>query len=758
MRKRRYKEISVSTFLVPFLAITLSFVVLSSLTVQAIRNYFEQHVVQDARGLALSYKSNLQKAVEAKEMTNSLLEDKLLMAGRTVLSTGRVMDNLELESFARMLDVDVIYYYDQTGTLLSASDSKNIGWKAPEGHPVDRFNRSGLEKHVEKIRKNTITHLYYKFSYFRRTDGTFVQVGILADKVVAFLTSFETERILLELDTLNGKRIVSFLGDDLHVSSSTDNTQVGLRITDPEAVKALKAGDEYHSYQKIRGESYLQVFVPVYVDGLKLGFLSVMESMTKNSEVVGGVTTMSLAAMVVVYLSVVFSMLSSFRKTRSLVQTAYFDSVSGLPNQAYLLEFLEEKILHGRNRKKAVVMVTVTGMKVINLTYGLEEADRIIRNIGAHLKLQEKENLRFFRFSASQFIVYLEGYRDKDELLSQLFEIQLRGLGYLQDKSWEHELSFQMGIVELTGHSSSADHLLKDALLALDQAKRNHDQLYAFFDEAMEKQLERENQVEKEIRNALFGHKLAQLHLHYQPQVELSTGRIIAFEALARMESEKLGAISPQEFIAIAEKKGLIIDLGYAVTALACRFIQSLDDAGYGEVRVGINVSVMQLLRDDFLGKTLEVIKDYGVECWRLKLEITESILMENYARINEKLAQIRQLGMQVELDDFGTGYSSFARLEELAIDALKIDKSFIDRIADGRKSSLILADLISMAHKQGLVVVAEGVETPLQEEYLRENCCDYLQGYVYSRPLPEAEALALLDKTGLKEKWKMDA
>lgn len=758
MRKRRYKEISVITFLVPFLVITLSFVVLSSLTVQAIRSYFEQHVVQNARGLALSYKSNLQKALEAKEITNSLLEDKLLMAGRTVLTTGRVMDNSELESFARMLDVDVIYYYDQTGTLLSASDSKNIGWKAPEGHPVERFNRSGLEKHVEKIRKNTITHLYYKFSYFRRSDGTFVQVGILADKIMAFLTSFETERIILELGDFEGKRIISFLGDDLHVSTSTDNSQVGLRITDPEAAKALKAGEEYYFQRLIRGETYLQVFVPVTVDGLNLGILSVAESMTKNTEVVGRVTTMSLAAMVVVYLSVVFAMLSSFRKTRSLVQTAFFDPVSGLPNQAYLLEFLEEKILHGRYRKKAVVMVNVAGMKVINLTYGLEEADRIIRNIGAHLKIQEKENLRFFRFSASRFIVYLEGYRDKEDLLSLLFEIQLRGMGYLQDKSWEHELSLQMGIVEVNNHSSSVDHLLKDALLALDQVKGTHDQLYAFFDEAMEEQLERENQVEKEIRNALFGHKLARLHLHYQPQVELSTGRIIAFEALARMESEKLGSISPQEFITIAEKKGLIIDLGYAVTALACQFVQSLDDAGFGEVRVGINVSVMQLLRDDFLGKTLEVIRDFGVECGRLKLEITESILMENYSRINEKLAQIRNLGIQVELDDFGTGYSSFARLEELAIDALKIDKSFIDRIADGKKSSLILADLISMAHKQGLAVVAEGVETPLQEEYLRENLCDYLQGYVYSRPLPEGEALALLERTEQKEKWELEA
>lgn len=211
------------------------------------------------------------------------------------------------------------------------------------------------------------------------------------------------------------------------------------------------------------------------------------------------------------------------------------------------------------------------------------------------------------------------------------------------------------------------------------------------------------------------------------------------------MYTKELGQVSPFEFIAIAEEKLLIYDLGNRILLLTIDFMNHLRKQGYEDVGIAVNISGIQLLREEFLESVRHYIKRIDNNNLSLEFEITESVLIDEFDIINEKLEEIKKMGISISLDDFGTGFSSFSRLRELNIDAVKIDKYFIDKISHNNEDNIITADIISMSHKIGLTVVAEGVEEMRQKEYLKEHGCDIIQGYLLSKPLPQNKAIEFL-------------
>ena len=265
----------------------------------------------------------------------------------------------------------------------------------------------------------------------------------------------------------------------------------------------------------------------------------------------------------------------------------------------------------------------------------------------------------------------------------------------------------------------------------------------------MEAAVLREAQVKEALVRMVNGAPGERLCLQYQPILNLKTNRVEEFEALARFKSEKLGMVSPLEFIPIAEETQLITPIGRSVMEMACAFQKRLQALGYGHVRIFVNVSAIQILRSEFLTDFTGVLKKYGVDPESFGLEITESVFTDNYRAINEKLEKLIEIGVRVSIDDFGTGYSSLARERDLHVSCLKIDKSFIDRLLYLSPEQAITRDIISMAHRMGHSVVAEGVEQPEQKQYLLDHGCDLMQGYLFSRPLDEGAAIELLGKQG---------
>lgn len=475
------------------------------------------------------------------------------------------------------------------------------------------------------------------------------------------------------------------------------------------------------------------------------GTLSTAYVIRGTEEVVRNISILGLVTLLTALASFLYVGISTFVKNRRLIKVAYYDALTGLPNQLYLQEHLPKKIMKNRNEKKAILLIDLCDFRIINMTYGLDYGEQLLKKASMLLKQLENGDKRLVRFASDQFVLYTERYEDKSDLACLADTANELFSQPIAMEEAEHTLRVKVAIVEIDSQDEGMDILMRDALLSLNRISRDDSVRHVFFDQAMKNKLERENQIEKELRAALLEKNTQKLYLNYQPQVDLKTNGISGFEALARMNSDTYGSISPLEFIDIAERKNLMVPLGQMLLYKACSFIGKLNKRGYRNIKVAVNISGIQLLRDDFMEILLDIFNRTGINRNRLRLEITESIITADFEKIKEKLKRIHGYGIEIAMDDFGTGYSSFSRLEELQLDAVKIDKSFVSTISEDDNRSLITAEIIAMAHKLNLRVIAKGVEDENQKRYLIENSCDVMQGYLFSKPVSEEEAIDML-------------
>ena len=284
--------------------------------------------------------------------------------------------------------------------------------------------------------------------------------------------------------------------------------------------------------------------------------------------------------------------------------------------------------------------------------------------------------------------------------------------------------------------------MLRNAVAAMYAAKERTRGTYQFYERAMNDVVRRNLALEGELRAAL---ERKDLHVHYQPKVELKTNRITSVEALVRWTHPRLGPVSPADFVPVAEQAGLIVALGEFVMREACQQACEWRDAGFEGLRVSVNLSAQQLRTEEITFTVSNILEETGLEPHLLEVEITETLMIENKGVAIAALQQLKGVGVTVSLDDFGTGYSSLSYLNSFPIDTVKIDRAFVKAIGTDPSNAAITAAIISMAHILGLNVVAEGVETEEQRAFLLERGCDEMQGYLFSPALPPDELTALL-------------
>jgi EAL domain-containing protein (putative c-di-GMP-specific phosphodiesterase class I) len=280
--------------------------------------------------------------------------------------------------------------------------------------------------------------------------------------------------------------------------------------------------------------------------------------------------------------------------------------------------------------------------------------------------------------------------------------------------------------------------------MAMNGARRRGPGCYAFYDEAMHAGVQNRLKLEGLLQTALEKNEFS---LHYQPQFDLSTGKISGIEALLRWNNSELGPVTPDEFIPVAEEIGVILPIGEWVLRSACRQARTWQDNGIPEVRIGVNVSCLQFTQPNFVALVADVLKETGLQPRMLELEITESLLMKNEELTSKLLLELRSLGVSVAIDDFGIGYSSLGRLNDFPVNRLKIDRSFVQGVDNMGRPAALVAAILSMAKALGLDVVAEGVEDFNQLLHLQDQRCNEVQGYLLSKPLPVEKVTELLER-----------
>ncbi|HEX3028033.1 MAG TPA: EAL domain-containing protein [Clostridia bacterium] len=416
---------------------------------------------------------------------------------------------------------------------------------------------------------------------------------------------------------------------------------------------------------------------------------------------------------------------------------AYNDHLTGLLNRTSLNERLNTLISENKHKSFVLLFVDVDNFKYINDTIGHSFGDMLLVKISNRLAMHQSTDITVYRIGGDEFLILAEGYEKKDEIEKLAVTILKDFKASLEIENSRLFVSVSIGISCYPEHGKNMDMLLKNADIALYKAKESGRNRIVFYNEAMNEGVSERLFIEMHLRTALEN---GEFELYYQPQLDMETNKISGFEALLRWKNPVLGFVPPNKFIGIAEENRLILPIGDWVLQNACIFLKKLSEKGFNNIGISINVSIHQLLQDDFADNVIEIIKSNGLDPRQIELEITESILMESYEVIAGKLKLLRARGLRIALDDFGKGYSSLTYLKQLPITTLKIDKSFIDTISGSKKDKSLTDLIVRIGRSMELCVVAEGVETAEQAEYLYKHKCSRIQGYLFSKPVSEGD------------------
>jgi diguanylate cyclase (GGDEF)-like protein len=423
-----------------------------------------------------------------------------------------------------------------------------------------------------------------------------------------------------------------------------------------------------------------------------------------------------------------------------LAHQARYDTITGLPNRIMLDDRLQQAVARSRRDELPVglLLIDIDRFKVVNDTLGHKAGDLLLRRIAQRLGVGLREADTLSRIEGDEFAVVLPGMGDSEaaarvagrllELLKEPFVIEGR----------EIFIGASIGISIFPQDGSDSVTLQKTADTALHMAKSAGRGNFRMFAPEMNAAALERLQMETNLRRAV---ESKELQAAYQPKVDRE-GRMVGLEALLRWSHPSLGPISPAKFIPLAEECGLIVPMGMWVLNEACRQAKAWQKSGLRPIPVAVNVSMLQFAQPDFVAFVAETLKQHELDAPWLELEVTESLLLHDASATAAKLEAIRDLGVGVALDDFGTGYSSLAYLQKLPIDTLKIDRSFVSAIEE---QTTVIRAILSLAHSLGMKVIAEGVETIAQREFLLSIGCNEMQGYFFSKPVPPEQIETLM-------------
>ncbi len=434
-----------------------------------------------------------------------------------------------------------------------------------------------------------------------------------------------------------------------------------------------------------------------------------------------------------------------------LTHTAEHDSLTGLPNRLLLNDRVDQAIaMAGRHGKKvAALFLDLDRFKYVNDALGHPIGDRLLQSVAKQLVECVRGSDTICRLGGDEFVALLSEL-DHSEDAAITARRMLKAVATVHSIG-DHALdvSASIGVSVYPDDGRDAVTLIKNADIAMYQAKEMGRNNYQFFKPSMNAMADERQFLEEGLSRALERKELA---LHYQPKISLRTGEIVGAEALLRWTHPTRGPIPPALFIPVAEECGLILPIGAWVLRKACEQAQAWVAAGLPETTVAVNVSTIEFRQKDFLDRLSATLGETGLDPRFLELELTESVLVKIGGQAASVLRTLKEMGISVALDDFGTGYSSLSYLRKFPVDALKIDRSFIDQLhaADGGYAAVVTA-IIVMARSLNLRVVAEGVETWEQFAFLRAHQCDEVQGYYFSRPVPAEQFTSLL-KTGIPD------
>ena len=768
---------------IPLLIGILAILTISVTSYHISKKLLLDQMKQDGINLAKLTSRRIHKEMDALEVVNVLIEEKIRVSGREVLSNEGKLSSELLKKIAVDTGVDEIYWYNKPGTVIFSTIDNYLGWATREGHPVENFRQSGLDEFIEGIRKDSESDNYNKYGYFRHEDGSFVQVGVRASKIEELTQIFSYQSIVESLAKEDNIDYALILDTNLKAIADSDIDDIGVNYTDDLDYQKVMNGEirTFNWFNPKLNADSLEVAVPLYYKNKIVGIIGIGLSL-KN--VYSHIYLVFLSSTTIAILTV---LLFLWNQNRNLVQpvlkldkninkidveknigyrlptpkgdtflglsnsvntildkvneyfqqieeqkeyidyTSYHDELTELPNKKYFVEKLEEEI--NNNRSGACILIDMDDFKEINDTLGHVYGDKVLTAIAEKLSGIKDESMFISRFGGDEFLILISGEIDVFQIENYVKKVNELINNEVVIGEDELHITCSIGITFYSPNYNNINEIIMNADMAMYTAKDQGKNKYIFFNREMLEKLKEKINVGNILRKAT---KERGFKLLYQPQVCINTGQTIGFEALLRLENYN---ISPAEFIPIAEKTGMIIEIGRWVTEEVINQISEWKNKGLSLKPIAINFSVKQLDDSGYIEFLVDTLQKKGVEPKYIEIEITEGLFIEKEEKTLEFLNSLMVHGIKVALDDFGTGYSSLSYLTYLPADKIKLDKSLSDKYLE-TKNIKVIEGIISLAHSLNLEVVAEGIEHIEQYTKLRDLECNYVQGYIFSPPL----------------------
>lgn len=435
------------------------------------------------------------------------------------------------------------------------------------------------------------------------------------------------------------------------------------------------------------------------------------------------------------------------KRTAEVHHLAYYDSLTDLPNRTLFGDRIQQALATAahNNQLTAIVLISLDRFEKINDTLGHATGDLLLQQVANRLQQRTKKGDTMARFGGDEFAFLLTSVERTDEAAEFARELLETLLLSFRLETHEVYLNASIGISVFPDDGPDAETIMKNAGAALFRAKRKGGSGYEFYSTDMNAEAVKRLALETDLRRAVANQEFV---TYYQPVIDFPSGDIIGLEALVRWQHPELGILPPGEFIDIAEDTGMILGIGDQVFASAAAQTRRWQNAGLRDLRIAVNVSARQFREKDFVDRIGQILGQAGLDPQSVELEITETSIMEHGESALTVLSEIRKMGIRIAIDDFGTGYSSLSYLKRLPIDSVKLDRSFVSGATTDPNDAALVMAIITLAHNLNLKVVAEGVETEEQRDFLRLLRCDAGQGYLFGKPMPADVFDATINRT----------
>ncbi|MBS3991033.1 MAG: EAL domain-containing protein [Erysipelothrix sp.] len=767
-------------FLVPIAIVFIIIIILGFFSMSYSHSILKEKMMSDGIIIAQQFADKIESSRIAAKIVKDNYDVRASEIGAYVLKNKNIINNEFLKGLRGIFEIDEIYYYTSDGTLIYSATETFIGWQAKEGDPIFNFMQSDLTSFHEEIRKGTDNDEWYKFSYFKDPDGSFVQVGYYLENYLLDMKDFELQTIIE--NEFEKSSVFYILVTDINLMSiaDTDREDIGVDWSDEEEYKIALAGKPvaYEWFYPKRNETIFEVAVPIYEDDNIVGILAYGSSLSPirnelNNNLLrislvliltGILLTLSQRQLILVPLQNLRRNLKKFSKDDDVIDklpadpkdpflgvvesfnstidtinlhvseinrvnfeldhAANYDFVTGIKNRRALMEFVWSISLH--DEQLAFCMLDLNGLKDINDIYGHNVGDVYIQTIALRL-LEYSEIFDSFRFGGDEFflIIKASGTKLKD-ILDDLVE---RLSAPILHNSETLRVRFCIGVSQSIVDGTDADELIRKADIAMYHLKNQSQDGYLFYIEGFNETIQFKEYVYKELIIAI---ETNDFQLLYQPIIETLSQEVISLEALIRLKNIP---ILPSVFIPIAETRGLIGKITFNVIDQVLNQLVLWKKLGFDLVPVSINISPRLFVLDSLFDFITSRLEQFGIDSHYLELEITEEVLINNKDTVLEYLSKYREIGIRVSLDDFGSGYSSLNYLTHIPFDKIKLDKTIIDKYLN-EDHHKIIESIIDIVHELGIPIVAEGVEFQEQYELLSQYSCDQIQGYLFSKPV----------------------